>query len=133
MYNPLSNLQRIMHAQARSQGKSSIAVHPTVNYYEVLSFLLVFPSMFASWYGFILVAGNIFVAEEICKGQRLLPGILIAFLNLLYIPTSFCSLFPSCTNWGPVLALGISATLITSGYSALIMESRRVKHQKPDL
>ena len=131
MYNPLANLQRALNNQAKHLGKSSIEVHGAVNIYEVLSFLLIFPSMFVSWYGFVLVAGNIFVAEEICKGQRILPGILIAFLNILYVPTSFCYWYPWCTDWGPFVAIAISFTLIISGYLALIMETIRVKNKSP--
>ena len=118
-----------MSKQAYAYGESSVTVHPSVNLYEVLSFLLLLPSMFISFVGFAFVAGNLVVAQELGRGQKILPAILIPFLNLAFVPSTAFVHYKWNAEWLPWISLPIPICLCISGYAALVLESRRRKRK----
>ena len=125
MYNPLANLQNLMSRQAYAA--SSVKVHAMVNWYELSAFLLILPSMFISFVGFALVAANIVIAQEIGRNQRLIPALLIPFVNVLFVPTAVFIRWK--LRWYEdsffLVVFPIPVILILMGYGALICQIRK--------
>lgn len=126
MWDNLRKLAKATHSPPHSGESSVISVHPLLNLYEVLSFLLVIPGLFTTHGGGVfLIMLNTAAARSISRGKFILPAIIIIICNSLLAILSW--FIASGSDGYMYVSLSIPTMLFLSGTSALYFESKRNK------
>ncbi|WP_371192912.1 hypothetical protein [Glaciecola sp. SC05] len=129
MQNPfqrLDNALRKSHVNKRNEPSKFVAM------YEMITFLLVIPSILVFQIGFVFVVINIWISSQIAKNRFVLSGISIVIVNLLALPVAYFYWLGLNANFSIVAgaALFISLSLTLAGLVALYTQKTRQELSK---
>ena len=98
------------------------------DYYELLAFILVIPSMLVLQVGFVLVASNIWIATQIHQNRFVVSFLSIILCNIVLMPWVFFGLVgsPFEANVSLFSALFIMISLTFVGLKSLVRHKRDV-------
>ena len=99
-----------------------------VNFYEMLAFLLVVPSMLVLQVGFVLVASNIWISTQISRNRFVLSFLSIVIINVVLMPSVYFALLGSTVelNISVLSLVFIMVSLTGMGIKAIFYQKRVV-------
>ncbi|WP_395343786.1 hypothetical protein PN836_004180 [Ningiella sp. W23] len=130
MMNPFRRLDNALRPSGR---KLLDDQNQLVGIYEILTFLLVVPSIIVFQLGFVFVASNIWIPSQIAQNRFVLSGLSIMFLNILGLPLAYFQWLGlnADVSVTSVAALSILLILTVSGFTALYAQKRQFSGERP--